>query len=153
MDLVEFSDQQVIPVDYKRGRPCKRDDGALEAWDTDQVQLGVHAPVLRANGYQCEEGVVYHATTKQRVRFPFDENLLGKTRCAIEEARQLALAGKRPLPLVDSPKCPRCSLVGICLPDETLACHDSLSIAATHLGTTPTVGLPTRIDAKPYANS
>jgi CRISPR-associated protein Cas1 len=26
-----------------------------------------------------------------------------------------------PLPLVDSPKCPRCSLVGICLPDETLA--------------------------------
>ncbi len=25
-----------------------------------------------------------------------------------------------PAPLVDSPKCPRCSLVGICLPDETL---------------------------------
>ena len=24
-----------------------------------------------------------------------------------------------PPPLVDSPKCPRCSLVGICLPDET----------------------------------
>ncbi len=26
-----------------------------------------------------------------------------------------------PAPLVDSPKCPRCSLVGICLPDETTA--------------------------------
>ena len=27
-----------------------------------------------------------------------------------------------PEPLVDSPKCPRCSLVGICLPDETNGC-------------------------------
>ncbi len=27
-----------------------------------------------------------------------------------------------PPPLVDSPKCPRCSLVSICLPDETTFC-------------------------------
>ena len=26
-----------------------------------------------------------------------------------------------PPPLVDSPKCPRCSLLGICLPDEVIA--------------------------------
>jgi CRISPR-associated protein Cas1 len=30
-----------------------------------------------------------------------------------------------PPPLVDSPKCPRCSLVGICLPDEVNALRDS----------------------------
>lgn len=29
-----------------------------------------------------------------------------------------------PPSLEDSPKCPRCSLVGICLPDETRLCHD-----------------------------
>ncbi|MDP2953612.1 MAG: CRISPR-associated endonuclease Cas1, partial [Chloroflexota bacterium] len=29
-----------------------------------------------------------------------------------------AASGRVPPPLVDSPKCPRCSLVGICLPDE-----------------------------------
>ena len=30
----------------------------------------------------------------------------------------MASSGRIPDPLVDSPKCPRCSLVGICLPDE-----------------------------------
>ena len=35
--------------------------------------------------------------------------------------RQRNFAGEIPPPLVDSPKCPGCSLVGICLPDETLA--------------------------------
>ena len=30
----------------------------------------------------------------------------------------MAASGRIPEPLVDSPKCPRCSLAGICLPDE-----------------------------------
>ena len=30
----------------------------------------------------------------------------------------MAEVGEIPPPLEDSPKCPRCSLVGICLPDE-----------------------------------
>ena len=42
-----------------------------------------------------------------------------KRRDALEAARALAEKGAIPPPLVDSPKCPRCSLVGICLPDET----------------------------------
>jgi CRISPR-associated protein Cas1 len=33
----------------------------------------------------------------------------------------VAGSGRIPLPLVDSPKCVRCSLAGICLPDETRA--------------------------------
>jgi CRISPR-associated protein Cas1 len=37
----------------------------------------------------------------------------------VAEARRIAASGTIPPPLVDSPKCPRCSLVGICLPDET----------------------------------
>lgn len=35
--------------------------------------------------------------------------------------RDVAAHDDAPAPLVDSPKCPRCSLVGICLPDETNA--------------------------------
>jgi CRISPR-associated exonuclease Cas4/CRISPR-associated protein Cas1 len=37
---------------------------------------------------------------------------------AIAELRLAAAAGRLPPPLVDSPKCTRCSLAGICLPDE-----------------------------------
>jgi len=36
----------------------------------------------------------------------------------IEGLRKVATIGQIPPPLEDSPKCPRCSLVGICLPDE-----------------------------------
>jgi CRISPR-associated protein Cas1 len=43
------------------------------------------------------------------------------TLATVEDARRVAISGRIPPPLVDSPKCPRCSLVGICLPDETRA--------------------------------
>ena len=122
MDVIEASGGTVTPVDYKRGSP--REDyetGELIAWDPDRVQLAVQALVLRDNGYQCEEAVVYYVTTKQRIRIAIDDALVAMTLDALRQARELAASGRIPPPLVDSPKCPRCSLVGICLPDETTA--------------------------------
>jgi CRISPR-associated protein Cas1 len=55
------------------------------------------------------------------VRVAIDELLVGDTVAAVAAARELAGGGSLPPPLVDSPKCPRCSLVSICLPDETAA--------------------------------
>ena len=74
---------------------------------------------LRENGYRSEEGVAYYAKTRQRVRVVFDEALMEQTERTIAEAWRLAEFGQIPPPLVDSPKCPGCSMVGICLPDET----------------------------------
>lgn len=122
MDLVEYDARQVTPVDYKRGRPREAADGSLEAWDTDQIQLALQALILRDHGYACEEAIVYYAATKQRVRIPIDPPLVQTTLETIERARQLVASGQIPPPLADSPKCPRCSLVGICLPDETNCC-------------------------------
>ncbi|MBI4454830.1 MAG: CRISPR-associated endonuclease Cas1 [Acidobacteria bacterium] len=120
IDLVEVSGGLVTPVDYKHGQPRETDQG-IELWPADRVQLAVQGLILRENGYACGEGVVYYAKTKQRVRVPFDEDLMSETIRTIEEARALAASGCIPPPLVDSPKCPGCSLVGICLPDETNA--------------------------------
>ncbi len=50
---------------------------------------------------------------------PFDEPLVERTRELLGQMREMAAARVMPPPLDDSPKCPRCSLVGICLPDET----------------------------------
>ncbi len=77
--------------------------------------------MLRDNGYSCDEGILYYATTKQRVRIEIDDALIAETEQFIAQARAAALSDQIPEPLVDSPKCPRCSLVGICLPDETNA--------------------------------
>lgn len=128
MDLVEAEGETATPVDYKRGAPREnRETGAIEAWDPERVQIAVQCLVLRDNGYTCSEGVLYYAKTKQRVRVAVDESLVTQTLRALEDARRLAATGTIPPPLEDSPKCPRCSLVGICLPDETVACDIPLA--------------------------
>ncbi len=120
LDLIESDDGTVIPVDYKRGAPrVNRDDGSPELWDADRVQLAAQALVLRDNGYRCHEAIAYYVKTKQRVRLTIDEATITWTLDMLRQARQTAASQHIPPPLEDSPKCPRCSLVGICLPDET----------------------------------
>lgn len=126
IDLVEGNAGVVSPVDYKRGAPREGGDGP-EAWPADRAQVCAQALILRDNGYTCAEAVVYYSATKQRVRVAIDDVLVRETVGAIDEARAVAAQGCIPPPLADSPKCPRCSLVGICLPDETAA---SMSLAA-----------------------
>jgi CRISPR-associated protein Cas1 len=125
IDLVEGASGpsaggEVSPVDCKRGAPRDGDDGP-EAWPADRAQLCAQALILRDNGYTCTEAVVYYNATKQRVRVAIDDALVEDTLRAAADARAVAASGRIPPPLVDSPKCPRCSLVGICLPDETTA--------------------------------
>lgn len=120
IDLVEGDGDTVCPVDYKRGAP-REDDGVLGAWPADRVQVCVQALILRDNGYRCDEAVLYYNATKQRVRVLIGEEVVTETLDALRRARAVATAGIIPPPLVDSPKCPGCSLVGICLPDETRA--------------------------------
>ena len=115
MDLIESDDGQVIPVDYKRG---KRPHVKGGAYDPERVQLCSQGMLLREHGYRCDEGVLYFVASRERVRIPFDEALIRTTEQAITGLRSLAQNGTIPPPLQDSPKCPRCSLVGICLPDE-----------------------------------
>lgn len=127
LDLVESDGVTATPVDYKRGSPKTLDDGTLSAWDPERVQLCVQALVLRENGFECNEGVLFFWETRQRVRIAIDDALIMLTESVVEGARKLRLSDVAPPPLIDSPKCPRCSLVGICLPDETSFCRHSPS--------------------------
>jgi len=122
MDLVEASEGIVTPVDYKHGAP-RETDNVIELWPTDRVQLAVQGIILRENGYRVAEGIVYYAKTRQRVRVAFDEELISQTEQTIAAAWGLARTGTLPPPLVDSPKCPGCSLVTICLPDASTQPH------------------------------
>ena len=115
MDLVEAEDGYVVPVDYKRG---KRPHVAGGAYEPERVQLCAQGLILEEHGYRVQEGVLYFAGSRERVRVEFDAELRQLTHNAIDGLRLVAAGGTIPPPLVDSPKCPRCSLVGICLPDE-----------------------------------
>jgi CRISP-associated protein Cas1 len=107
MDLVEGEGGAVVPVDYKKRSPRDGEEGP-EAWPADRTQLCAQALTLRDNGYKCEEAIAYYHATRQRVRVAIDETLVAETLAAIEGAKALALRGRIPKPLVDSPKCPRC---------------------------------------------
>src|SRR5258706_2836515 len=136
MDLVEtkaekedlFTALEVCPVDYKAGAP-KEGEEANELWDTDKMQLGLQALILRDNGYICNEGVIYYRATKQRVRLPITPELESWILQNIAEARRV-ITGPIPAPLVHSPKCVRCSLAPVCLPDETRMLGQATDVAA-----------------------
>lgn len=115
LDLVEGEGNYVTPVDYKKG---SRPHVAAGAYEPERVQLCAQGLLLREHGFECDSGVIYFAGSRERVRVLFDETLIERTLSAIMGLRGIALAGRIPPPLEDSPKCPRCSLVGICLPDE-----------------------------------
>jgi CRISPR-associated protein Cas1 len=117
VDVIEAEDDgRVIPVDYKRGAPPDVLEGAYEP---ERVQVCLQGLLLREHGYECVEGALYFAETNQRVRVELTEELVARTQELIAEARRVAAYQMIPPPLVRSPKCVRCSLVGICLPDET----------------------------------
>jgi CRISPR-associated protein Cas1 len=115
IDLIESSGPEVMPVDYKRGR---MPDIPERAWEPDRVQLCAQGLILRENGYDCKQGVVYYISSKTRVTVEFDERLRARTLELLDQLKQMADGGKIPTPLNDSPKCEGCSLAGICLPDE-----------------------------------
>lgn len=114
-DIIEGKGNKVTPVEVKRGRPPKHGP----AWSPELVQLCAIGLILQDNGYDCSEGQIFFAESRERVKVPFDEKLVWQTLNVLRDLKEVAGSPDPPPPLIDSPKCPRCSLVGICLPDET----------------------------------
>ncbi len=115
IDLVEATGTEVTPVDYKRGEAPDLPEGA---WEPERVQVCAQGLILEENGYACREGVLYFVASRKRVTIPFTPELRARTIELLAAMRETMGRAVIPPPLQDSPKCPRCSLVGICLPDE-----------------------------------
>ncbi|MCX7869864.1 MAG: CRISPR-associated endonuclease Cas1, partial [Terrimicrobiaceae bacterium] len=117
------------PVDYKAGAP--REEGGTNAlWPADRVQLGLQMLLLIENGYTCRQGFIFYRKTKQRVALDLTPELAAWVEAQVKAARETAASGTRPPPLRHSPKCTRCSLAPVCLPDETLALAEGTRGAA-----------------------
>jgi CRISPR-associated protein Cas1 len=114
LDLLEGEDGRVVPVDTKKGRPSP--DGG--PWEADAVQVCAQVLLLREHGYTVDRGEVFYAETRQRVPVEMTPDLVARTMEIAGQARTVAARLAPPPPLRSSPKCPRCSLAGICLPDE-----------------------------------
>ncbi len=119
-------------------------------YDSTLMQVCAQGLLPRANGYRCTTGIVYYAASKRRVEVPLDDISVAKTLQAIYDMKAMVRDNIIPPPLSDSPKCPRCSLVGICLPDETNALHDADLDKTGPVRTDAVRRLyPMRLDSKP----
>jgi CRISP-associated protein Cas1 len=115
IDLLESDGSRVTPVEYKRGEAPKTPASFYEPY---QVQLCAQCLALRENGFSCDEGMVYFIRSKERVKVLFDQELVYRTKELIAAIRRMAEKGDMPPPLRSSSRCDRCSLAGVCLPDE-----------------------------------
>ncbi|MGH7707215.1 MAG: CRISPR-associated endonuclease Cas4g/Cas1g [Vulcanimicrobiaceae bacterium] len=122
IDMVRAEDESVVPIDFKRG---KRPPIPSGVYDPERVQICIAAILLRENGFRCAVGRIYYAGSREYVDVPIDDDLLALTVAAIDGARTMRQRGTIPPPLVNSPKCGRCSLHAICLPDETNALREA----------------------------
>ncbi|HRP61796.1 MAG TPA: CRISPR-associated endonuclease Cas1 [Phycisphaerales bacterium] len=132
LDLAEIRGRSALPIEYRKGRP-KRSSAVREPiddmmeeqlppdrpepWPTDRVQVGLQALLLEEAGYEVHEAIFYYAAEKLRLRVAVDDALKMEALQALEDAKRAA-ERPRPAPLINDPKCPRCSLQPICLPDE-----------------------------------
>ncbi len=123
LDLVKGDKGRVSPIEFKRGKTPRVPN---RAYDPERVQVAAQCLILRDQGFDVDEGFLYFAESHERVPVILDDSLLDLTHHHIAEMHQTAVSEVVPPVLIDSPKCPRCSLVGICLPDETalLQWHD-----------------------------
>lgn len=114
-DVVEERAGVLIPVEYKRGQQGE--------WLNDHVQLCAQALCLeeRQRGKApIAYGYIYYVGSRRRVQVQFTQQLRARTRATIVRGLQVATLETPPPPLTGplTARCPNCSLLPLCLPDE-----------------------------------
>ena len=119
LDAAKLTDDGVIIREYK-ATPVKREMIVTEAMRT---QLALQAACLEDMGYRVAGTEIFFTTHHRNVPVELGEDDYLNARRAVEGTRNLIAAGHAPEPLEDSPRCLRCSHVGICLPEERRLCE------------------------------
>jgi CRISPR-associated exonuclease Cas4 len=114
-DVIEERAGVLVPIEYKHGQQGD--------WPGDQIQICAQALCLeeRQPGRPpIPYGYVSYLGSRRRVRVPFTPQLRARTREAIAEALRVAASGDIPPPLSGKlvARCPNCSLLPLCLPEE-----------------------------------
>ena len=123
LDLVEEKGGVVRPVEYKRSAAPKDDAGHPTFWENDALQLCGQALLLEEEmGIEIEKGIIYYIGSRERVEVAINDELRLKTDFAIQRIREISERDTAPEPLPPElrHRCPGCSLVSICQPEETL---------------------------------
>ena len=133
-DVIEERAGVLVPVEYKHGQQGE--------WLNDHIQLCAQALCLeerlvdrpekgRPQGSPLHDerapdkvhisyGYIYYIGSRRRVKVSFTQQLRARTKAAIAQALQVAALETPPPPLSGplTARCPNCSLLPLCLPEE-----------------------------------
>lgn len=126
LDAVRGEAGILVPVEAKHGQAPEPDRlqswGGFTldpgAWPGDQIQVMGQMLLMESQGYPVSHGEIFYRANHRHVRVERSAPLEGALQESLRRAQNLH-AAPLPDPLVDSPKCLRCSLAPVCLPDET----------------------------------
>lgn len=114
-DAVEFDELgRAVVVEYK-ATPVRR---RAEVTEPMVVQLALQVAALREAGTETVGAAVHFTEHQRRVSVEIGPVQLAEARRHTGLLRELVSGGVAPEPLVDDPRCLRCSHAGVCLPDE-----------------------------------
>lgn len=113
-DVVDGSGGSIKVIEFKSA-PLRR---SHEVTDAQRVQLALQRLCLEAAGEVVEGQAVYFTTARRTVDVDLTDADLDEAADYVRQTREIVTAGRAPEPLVDDPKCTRCSHASVCLPDE-----------------------------------
>jgi CRISPR-associated exonuclease Cas4 len=107
-DLIEETDGQWYPIEYKRGRKGE--------YDNDELQVCAQALCLEEMlGKPVTMGYIYYAQSHQRQLVEMTEALRQETIATIQAVATILETGRMP-PAIYSVRCKGCSLYQQCMP-------------------------------------
>jgi len=124
-DVIQERGGVLVPVEYKHGH--------LGEWMNDHVQLCAQEMCLEERMADRNEkgqtqrsfqhipyGYIFYVGSRRRVKVHFTEQLRARTRETIAKALKVAILNAPPPPLSGKmvERCPDCSLLPLCMPDE-----------------------------------
>ena len=115
IDRVDHEDGSSSPVDMKKG--SGPGDGGM--WPADRVQVLTQAVLLRRAGYSVNRAEISYLGSHHRASIDVGPDAEMEVRELVALARKVAAQELPPPPLLNDPRCPRCSLAPLCMPDET----------------------------------
>jgi CRISPR-associated exonuclease Cas4 len=108
----EAGSVRYLPIETKLGPRRKR--------ESDEIQLCAQAMALEEMmGVAIREGAIFHATSKRRRVVALGAELRAATAAAARRLHEIFAAREVPPPVRDA-RCPPCSLVGACQPQDSL---------------------------------
>lgn len=113
-DVVDARGGAVQIVEFKSA-PIRRSYVVTTA---QRIQLALQRLCLESSGVAVDTQAVHFTTSRRTVEVPLSQGDFDEAIRYVELTRQIVNARSAPEPLMDDPRCTRCSHASICLPDE-----------------------------------